>query len=77
MFGEPARAIARNVIVLGVGFLPLLAATLIPYKTVGVFISAILVLAGAATLVILPSLITIFAKQLFRSGSPEEEGDTP
>ena len=77
VFGEPARSIARNVIVIGIGFFPLLAAPLLPYKTVGVFISAILVLAGAATLVILPSLITIFEKQLFRSGSPEEEGDTP
>ena len=45
-FGEPARAISRNVIVVGIGFMPLLAAPLIPYKTVGVFISAILVLAG-------------------------------
>jgi len=65
VFGEPARAISRNVIVVGVGFLPLLAAPLLPYQTVGVFISAILVLAGAATLVLLPSLITIFAERLF------------
>ena len=70
VFGEPARAITRNVIVVGVGFLPLLAAPLVPYQTVGVFISAILVLAGAATLLLLPSLITLFASQLF----PQKEG---
>ncbi len=66
MFGEPARAITRNVIVIGVGFLPLLAAPLIPYKTVGVFIAAILLMAGLATLFLLPSLITLLERWLFR-----------
>lgn len=66
VFGEPARAITRNVIVVGIGFLPLLAAPLIPYQTVGVFISAILVLAGVATLTILPALIRLFEGQLFK-----------
>jgi len=70
VFGEPARAITRNVIVVGVGFLPLLAAPLVPYQTVGVFISAILVLAGAATLLLLPSLITLFNRSFF----PQSEG---
>ncbi len=64
VFGEPARAIARNVIIIGVGFLPLLAAPLVPYKTVGVFISAILIFAGAASLLILPALITLMEKWL-------------
>ncbi|MFC4348494.1 RND family transporter [Kordiimonas lipolytica] len=70
VFGEPARAISRNVIVIGVGFLPLLAAPLVPYQTVGVFISAILLLAGAVTLLLLPSLITILQKYLF----PKKDG---
>ena len=65
-FGEPARAIFRNVIVIGVGFTPLLLAPLVPYQTVGVFISAILFLAGVATLLGLPALITIFKPILFR-----------
>lgn len=64
-FGEPARAIFRNVIVIGVGFMPLLLAPLVPYQTVGVFISAILFLAGIATLLGTPALITIFSKVLF------------
>jgi len=67
VFGEPARAITRNVVVVGVGFLPLLAAPLVPYQTVGVFISAILVLAGGVTLLLLPSLITLLQKILFTS----------
>lgn len=66
VFGEPARAIARNVIVIGIGFTPLLFAPLVPYKTVGFFISAILLFAGAATLLILPALMTLFEKFLFK-----------
>ncbi len=65
VFGEPARAIARNVIVVGVGFLPLLAAPLVPYQTVGAFIAAILFASGMASLVILPSLMTILERWLF------------
>ncbi len=66
MFAEPARAITRNAIVVGVGFLPLLAAPLVPYQTVGVFIAAILILAGVASLLILPAIITVMEKRLFR-----------
>lgn len=65
MFGEPARAITRNVIVIGVGFLPLLAAPLVPYKTVGLFIAAILLTAGVATLFLLPALIRLLERWLF------------
>ena len=66
MFAEPARAITRNAIVVGVGFLPLLAAPLVPYQTVGAFIAAILILAGIASLLILPAIITVMEKQLFK-----------
>jgi predicted RND superfamily exporter protein len=65
VFGEPARAITRNVVVVGVGFLPLLAAPLVPYKTVGVFMAAILVLAGVASLLILPALVRVLRPLVF------------
>ena len=65
VFGEPARAIVRNVIAVGVGFLPLLAAPLVPYKTVGFFIASILLVAGGASLLILPALIRLFEHWLF------------
>jgi predicted RND superfamily exporter protein len=65
VFGEPARAIARNAIVVGVGFMPLLLAPLTPYKTVGLFIALILLTAGAASLFILPSLISVLQRWLF------------
>lgn len=67
VFEEPARAITRNIVVIGCGFLPLLAAPLVPYKTVGVFISTILLLAGAATLLVLPALMTLFQNRLFKT----------
>jgi predicted RND superfamily exporter protein len=66
VFGEPARAISRNAIVLSAGFLPLLAAPLVPYQTVGIFIAAIILSAGIATLVILPALATLLQKFLFK-----------
>lgn len=66
VFDEPARAIFRNVIVIGIGFTPLLAAPLVPYQTVGIFISSILVCAGFATLIILPALMRLLVKNLFK-----------
>jgi len=66
MFEEPARAISRNVIVIAVGFTPLLAAPLVPYNTVGIFLASIMAISGIATMYILPSLITVLEKRLFR-----------
>ncbi len=65
MFGEPARAIARNVIAVAIGFTPLLAAPLIPYNTVGVFMAAILGISGVATLFLLPALMRYAEPLLF------------
>ncbi len=71
MFGEPARAISRNVIVIAIGFLPLLAAPLVPYKTVGIFVCAILAASGIVTLLILPAVIRVLQKRLFKAvGEP-------
>ncbi len=66
MFGEPARAITRNVLVIAIGFLPLLAAPLIPYKTVGIFLCAIMALSGAVTLFALPAILKLAEKALFK-----------
>ena len=71
MFGEPARAITRNIIVIAVGFLPLLAAPLVPYKTVGFFMASILAISGVATLFVLSALMRVLAKALFKHvGAP-------
>jgi predicted RND superfamily exporter protein len=67
MFEEPARAITRNVIVIAVGFTPLLAAPLLTYKTVGFFLAAIMAISGLATMIIIPALITLLEQRMFRS----------
>lgn len=66
MFEEPARAIARNTIVISIGFTPLLFAPLIPYQTVGVFLAVIMLYSGLATLWILPALLTVMEKWIFK-----------
>jgi hypothetical protein len=72
MFGEPAKAITRNVLVIAIGFLPLLAASLIPYKTVGIFLCAIMALSGAVTLLALPAILKLLEKVLFKqAGEPK------
>jgi len=65
VFAEPARAITRNIIVIAVGFLPLLLAPLTPYKTVGTLLAFMLLAAGVGTLLLLPALVKMLEKQLF------------
>ncbi len=72
MFEEPARAITRNVIVVAVGFMPLLLAPLMPYKTVGFFLASIMAVSGLATMLILPSMIHVLRKQLFKTSKTQQ-----
>jgi predicted RND superfamily exporter protein len=65
MFEEPARAIARNAIVIAIGFTPLLFAPLVPYITVGAFMAAIMALSGITTLVLLPAILAWAGPWLF------------
>jgi hypothetical protein len=64
-FSEPARAILKNAIIVSLAFLPLLFATLVPYKTVGAFLACIIALSGAATLLLIPSIIAVFGDALY------------
>jgi predicted RND superfamily exporter protein len=66
LFEEPARAITRNAIVIAIGFMPLLLAPLMPYKTVGFFLSAIMVTSSLATFFILPAAISLTKKAFFK-----------
>lgn len=66
MFKEPAMAISRNAIIISVGFMPLLFAPLVPYKTVGFFLATIMAVSWIATLFILAALITALQKYLFK-----------
>jgi predicted RND superfamily exporter protein len=66
MFEEPARAIFRNIIVISIGFTPLLFAPLVPYQTVGVFLASIMIYSGLATLWMLPALLTVIQGWVFK-----------
>lgn len=65
MFKGPGRAIVRNALVVAIGFLPLLAAPLIPYKTVGFFMFMIMSVSSVATLMIIPAIISVNPKKFF------------
>jgi predicted RND superfamily exporter protein len=65
IFEEPARAIARNAIVIAIGFTPLFFAPLVPYITVGAFMAAIMILSGISTLVLLPAMMSWAGPWLF------------
>ena len=66
LFGEPARAISRNVLVIAVGFLPLVVAPLVPYKTTGVMLFGILTISGIVTLLLLPAMLRLFENTFFK-----------
>lgn len=67
MFKEPAMAISRNAIIISIGFTPLLLAPLVPYKTVGFFLATIMAVSWCATLFILPALVTMLRRFLFKT----------
>ena len=60
MFEEPSRAIARNAIIIAIGFTPLLLSPLVPYITVGTFLASIMAISALVTLILLPALLTVF-----------------
>ncbi len=66
MFHEPATAITRNAVTISIGFMPLLLAPLVPYRTVGFFLAAIMAVSWVATLLLLPSLLTMLRRFLFK-----------
>lgn len=65
MFEDPARAISRNAIVIAIGFTPLLAAPLVPYKTVGLFLATIMIVSCLVTLMLLPAVMQSVGRWLF------------
>jgi len=66
MAGEPYRAIMGNAIVISLGFLPLITSTLTPYVTVGTFFALLMVFSTLATLILLPAIMRLLGKSLFR-----------
>jgi hypothetical protein len=76
IFGEPARAITRNIIVVALGFTPLLVAPLTPYNTVGMLLASILLFSGLTTLILLPALVRVLEKWLFSERMMQGLGGT-
>ncbi len=77
MFDEPARAISRNVMVIAIGFLPLTVAPLVPYKTMGVMLFAIMMLSGIITLLALPAILTVAEQWFFGKVTPHATAPHP
>ncbi len=69
MFGEPGRAIARNAIVITIGFLPLMVSSLSPYVTVGAFFASLMLFTTLATLFMLPSALRFISVRNTHGGN--------
>lgn len=69
MFGEPGRAIARNAIVITIGFLPLMLSSLSPYITVGMFFASLMLFTTLATLFMLPSVLRMIGTRIIPGGT--------
>jgi predicted RND superfamily exporter protein len=59
-FHEPAQALARNIVVIALGFVPMFFATLVPYVTVGAFFFGIMIISGGATFLIMPAVLSFY-----------------
>jgi len=59
LFGETARAIVRNALVIAIGFFPMVLSPLGPYKTVGAFFALLMLFSSLTTLGLLPGLLRI------------------
>ena len=64
-FEGVGRAIMRNVLVISIGFVPMLFSSLVPYITVGAFFLAIELVSGLVTMLLLPAIAMTFQKGLF------------
>lgn len=80
VFQEPARAIARNAIVIALGFTPLLVAPLMPYVTVGIFLASIMAVSALVTLLMLPAVVATWPQRFFAEPAhavSDVSSDTP
>jgi predicted RND superfamily exporter protein len=65
---KPGRAIARNAIVISLGFLPLVASSLGPYVTVGLFFALLMAFSTISTLLLLPAALRIVGPRILKGG---------
>jgi predicted RND superfamily exporter protein len=63
---RPGKGIFRNAILFALGFMVMVFAHLTPYITVGVLMTAIMLLSSISSVVFLPALIRVFNKSLLK-----------
>jgi predicted RND superfamily exporter protein len=73
IFQGTGRAISRNVLVIAIGFVPMMFSTLMPYITVGSFFLAIMVVSGLVTMLLLPALVKTFHRKLLPIKSSDDK----
>ncbi|MCZ6708589.1 MAG: hypothetical protein O7A71_11655, partial [Chloroflexi bacterium] len=69
-FEEPARALTRTAVIIALGFIPMLFASLVPYIIVGVLLLSIMALSWLATVVVLPGVVALFDARLPQHRAP-------
>jgi len=74
-FEEPARALSRNAVIISLGFVPLLLASLTPYIIVGQLLVSIMALSWLATVVVLPGLVKLLDGWLPKISATVVSGD--
>ncbi len=74
-FHEPAQALARNIVVIAFGFVPMFFSTLVPYVTVGAFFFAIMLISGGATFLIMPAALSYFPARVISGRRRHASGD--
>ncbi len=67
IFEGTGRAISRNVLVIAIGFVPMMFSSLVPYVTVGSFFLAIMTVSGLVTMLLLPAFTKVFHKSLLKT----------
>jgi hypothetical protein len=75
IFEGAGRAITRNVLVIAIGFVPMMFSNLVPYITVGTFFLAIMIVSGLVTMLLLPSLARTFSRTLFPSAEKKKKSE--
>jgi hypothetical protein len=73
IFEGTGKAITRNVLVIAIGFVPMMFSTLVPYITVGSFFLAIMIVSGLVTMLLLPSITNLFNESLLPVVNREEK----
>jgi hypothetical protein len=75
IFDSTGQAIARNVLVIAIGFVPMIFSSLVPYITVGSFFLAIMIVSGLVTMMLLPALSKIFNRKLLPIATGRKAND--